>query len=344
MYPFTYNTLGPFSARGAIPPAPPPPPPDSYPGAFWGFGHPSEFLGDTEPYGVMGFGDPSNLLAANQDTTPAIMGFGAPYDDYLSPSGVVGQGIQAGTPDGLPWFPDNGGEMLFLSGPWAGNPESFRVKVVNRDTGISYPNDPTKSLLGMRGIRPGSGVDLHVRGDGLIACSLCPLPPGVYDVRVLFGPGYAQAYVIEEAFRVVYRYYSREAWSIRSSVPAHWHGMGPRSIQAEPPVGANSAFPQRNYRSLSAAIAEEIQACGGKALTRLTSEVVWSLGESVLQVETTLGFPNAGTVFVGPWEYSYSGRTPVAFLNCLPKQVYPELALPSGTPVVSKPADWLPPD
>lgn len=341
LYPFSTFSFGPLFDGGGEPPPPPPKPADPYPGALWGFAHPSEFLGDIEPYGF-GFGDPSDLIGAGQQTTPAMFGFGAPYEGYLDPAYAVGGGI-AGTPDGLPWFADNGGDIMQLAGPWPAGTD-FRIKVVNQDTGTVYPNDPTKSLLGLRGAKPGSGVTLRTTPDGLLSCSLCPLPPGVYDVEVRTGPGFSGTpYTITDAFRIVYRYYSREAWNIRSATPSHWRGMGPRALAAEPMPGNNSTFPQLNYRSLTAAIAEDIQEACGKAVTRLTQEVVWDLSSpTVLHVETTLGFPDNGSIYVGQWEYSYTGRTPDTFTGCFPKRVYANIALSPGEIVIAKPASWLP--
>jgi hypothetical protein len=241
------------------------------------------------------------------------------------------------------WYPDDGGDIIPISGPWAGSPMYFRVRVRHVASGTIYPNDSTKSLLGLPGARPGSGETLLVYPDGTLRFALCPLQLGTYDILVYYGPSFtASPYVIEDAFEIVYRHLCRESWNIRRKFPKHWFGANPRSLTTEPVPANNVTFPQTLLRSLTAAIGEQIQFVGGKAVTRTTADV--EDDDTTITVETTLGFTDNGTICVGDREYGYTGRTPTTFTGVFAKFVYEVLALPAGSMVVSKPADWLPED
>lgn len=330
--PFPWSPLdfGPFDG-GVDPPAPPPPTPppaDDEPAPIFGFGAPSNeqsLLGQF----ANGFGHPD---VDDQDTTPANFGFGDPSDGYATPIVIVGGG---------PWYPDDGGSILTISGPWSyswGVP--LRVRVVHQGSGTVYPNDATKPLGGMRSPKPGVGVDLPVREDGKVQFCLCPLPVGDYDVQVFYGPSFSSGATLAGAFTVVYRHLSRESWTMRRGLPAHWRGAGPRSIVTEQAPEKNVAFPQLNLRTVTAAIAEACQLAAGKAVTRLTADT--EEDAATINVETTLGFFDSGYLIVADREYYYAGRTPTTFTGCYPTQVYDGLALPGGSMVVSQSARWTP--
>lgn len=329
--PWAPFALGPLSSEGETPPPTPPPPADAEPGAVFGYGAPSEEQDNQGAFG-QGFGSPETL----DETTPSNFGFGDPDGGALTPV------YMPGVPAGSARYPDDGSSILAVVGPWSGSPLSFRVRVRHGITGAVYPSDPTKSLLGLPGERAGAGVDLQPLADGTLRFALCPLPLGPYDLLVSVGPSFSGAPIeVPDLFRVVYRHLCRESWNIRHKFPEHWHGAGPRSLQTEPVPAKNRTFPQQLLRSLTAAIGEQIQLTGGKAVTRTTLDL--EDGATEIEVETTLGFlTEGGTVFVGEREYRYTSVDDTHFLGCTPKFVYDSLALPPGTMVVSKPADWVP--
>lgn len=70
--------------------------------------------------------------------------------------------------------------------------------------------------------------------------------------------------------------------------------------------------------TLTEAFGEAVQRLSGRPQTFVVSE--HSPSDSSLFVESTLGFPDSGSVFVGGGEYTYSAKTPMSFTAFAPVQ------------------------
>lgn len=323
----------------------------SSPGYF-GFGSPSS-VADADGFYDSGFGSPEP--PAWDPSVFVDLGFGDPnvgYDlpIFLSPS-VAGEDI---------WYPDDGGIVCTVSSVagsvWSLLGGTFRVKFRAQDATL-YPKDQVGALA--PGARtktslPADRFNLVPLADGRrLRFCMPPLPLGIYDVVVYYGSGYAQSIEILEAFRVVFRHLSREEWNIRSKFPEIWKGAGPRSEATEPMLeDVPGQWPHALLRALTRAVAEEAQLTSGKALTRITStfqeptlavpSASIPAAPGICNVETTLGFTDSGSFFVGPKEFTYTGRTSTSFLGCLPIRVYDGLEMDVGTLITSSIHHWYP--
>lgn len=270
-----------------------------------GFGTPIDTNAD--PYD-WGFGAPS---PDEWDASELELGFGEPLDTAFVPVIV----------SGLP-LPDDGGEIVSLAGDWPdlGNPPGqpsgpFRVRLIDGD-GVTWP-DPARVLgcysarvtLRNGGKGPYCETDIRRR---TLDFSIPPLPPGTYDVEVAWGPHWSTKLLLEAAVSVIYRLRSHQEYGMRVTYPNRY-AVGPRVPQMEPLLLAadettlRAEFPMGPLRVLTRAFAEEIQILGGVPMTLLTAPLAWNAWFAV--VETTLGFPPAGAVFIGGRRYTYASKT-----------------------------------
>ena len=70
------------------------------------------------------------------------------------------------------------------------------------------------------------------------------------------------------------------------------------------------------WPALSRALGLALQDLGGRPLTRLVNGL--SAGDTVAAVESTLGFPSAGTFWAGGQRWTYTGTTPTTFTGLVP--------------------------
>lgn len=203
------------------------------PVSIFGFG--SEGGPDPDGYYSWGFGDepppgfPSGVEAL--DT-----GFGdEPFGQDVSPMIVVPLGplqqlfIEC---------PDDGGVIVVLTHDFAGIGLStaFQVRLKNSFSNEYYPNE----LFVQRclSVDPAEGDEISPLPDGKrLRFCLPPMPPGVYDILVTFGPAFAMSLpTLDKAIRVIRRHHSDEQFQMRQ-LPAHWYAAGARALALEPPLG-----------------------------------------------------------------------------------------------------------
>lgn len=199
----------------------------------WGFGAPDALPGAVPIDGFFdwGFGDPvPDAWAA----VPADWAFGDVPPDGLTPVIVPIKATQL--------YPDDGGEVILLQGDWsAALPDAgvfgpYRVQLVDAFTGALYP--PTTQALGAHSARIGKGIACETdKAKRRLLFALPTSPPGVYDVKVSYGPNFATTITIVKALRVVRRNRAPEDWALRRALPPAWTA-GPRMAETEPRLGA----------------------------------------------------------------------------------------------------------
>jgi hypothetical protein len=176
-----------------------------------GFGDPPPPGWDEDPP-IEGFGD---ATPPGWEGDPGIAGFGEPavaLGPYILFAGDL--------------IPDEGGTVVEIISLWADVPH--RVQVVDAD-GNLYPETDYAY-----GTVIGQGVDLTPTASlQRIRFATPPLPPGVYDIRVYWGPAFGQSIDIEEAFRVIRRGRVEDTYRIRKMLPRDIYNTGTRSIEEE---------------------------------------------------------------------------------------------------------------
>ena len=314
----------------------------------YGFGQKFSLAAWTAKTGaVPGFGA-KGTGAVDSKQYAANPGFGDDLAAFMAPAFLP----LAPDSDGFR-LPDDGGCIFSVIGPWKGlaGGQPLRVQCINQTSSIVYPNNPAKDLFGMRSSEADGTEDLTpVFGQGapanedVLSFSLPPLPRGTYTVRVLYGPGYVQYFSITDAFTVIFRHQARQAWQIRTRLPKHWFGAGPRTSAAEPLVlndtDAQAQFPGSFSWVWSRAIAESLQEFSGTAVVRLRAD--FQEDATTALVETTLGFPQQGVFGVGKKRFSYTGRTADTLTGCTVIKAADGRTIPLGSLVAYIQSSWAP--
>jgi hypothetical protein len=99
-------------------------------------------------------------------------------------------------------------------------------------------------------------------------------------------------------------------------------------------------YPHKYLQAVTRATGEELQTLSGRALTRLVSD--FGEDDPVAFVETTLGFSNTGSFFVGPRKYTYTGKTDCSFTGCKKTREWDGTMLTQWTAVTYDPYSWVP--
>lgn len=253
--------------------------------ADWGFGSPTPYDLDTLEENIVG-----------RDTA-----FGSPYDAAQSAVFIAGE---------FTLIPDDGGVILEINNSWenAGfytlvdgkkrNRElfPFEVNFIDSDSGDVYPaigerlNQCTTNFTQTK-----------------LYAGVPPLPHGTYDVKIEWFSGTRLIY-IDNAFTVGVRPRCRQAYGVRQHLP-EWFNTGVRRSDSEN-IEVYNGF-RSNLEMLTKCLGDSLQRLYGVPTTALTSSLSW--GDTEIEVESTIGFPDAGALFVGTAYYTYTGKTEASF-------------------------------
>jgi len=236
-----------------------------------------------------GFGSPYN--AQGRDT-----GFGSPFDLSLIPITIA---------DDLFYIGDDGGVRINLRSTWSQftdvEPPAYsnKFKVTFEKGGVRTLALP--AFVGHPVTRAGyvytnlAQTELHAY--------VPPLDVGIYNIEVdfLVGSSHTQIKVLG-AFEVIKRNRSLGQYTLRSLLPAHFEA-GVRSFSQDD-------LGDKNYttlETLTRSLGEALQNLTGKPLTKSTLD--FNDGDTTVTVETTLGFPAKGDLFLGSVHLKYTGKT-----------------------------------
>lgn len=129
-------------------------------------------------------------------------------------------------------LPDDGGVLIELWGAWV--QEAYRVRMMSNPGAVLYPQDQDWCYSGV----PGAPYDIVPNPPGeFMRVVVPPLPTGVYDIVLYWGPLWGSSYVHNGddgngAFDVLHRTRQQAVYRVRSSLPPLWK-TGPRSYADE---------------------------------------------------------------------------------------------------------------
>jgi hypothetical protein len=213
-------------------------------------------------------------------------------------------------------FGDEGGYIYGFTGNWPiSGPYTVRF--------IDSLGAPHPAVGGAYSTYPGERDSCRTNPAGdLLAFAIPPLNPGLYDVRITWSPG--GVLVVEDAIKIIRRNRDSATYRIRRGYQDLFK-VGPGLIEFEPELGdVDEEFPKTPHRApRTHAFGKAVQLLSGVPVTRVTR--TFGAGELSLAVETTLGFPNKGRVWVLGSLFRYNGKIDSALLNFepMPHQPFP---------------------
>jgi hypothetical protein len=127
--------------------------------------------------------------------------------------------------------PDDGGIVLRVKADWKNlGPGPYQVLLRDAATTTLYPQD----RFGCWSIIPGQEWKCAPNKAGTeLAFAMPPVPPGIYDVVVNYGPGLGTQVASLKALAVVWRGRQSQVYSIRRQLLPSWKGAGSRSPSAD---------------------------------------------------------------------------------------------------------------
>jgi len=194
----------------------------------WGFGDP-DYAADGF-YQSTGFGF-VEVPGWDPDTEPCVYGFLHPDMGFLDPQILLGDSR----------YPDNGGVVCAISGPWTSLTASAFVIRLQDELGNLLPS----SSRGCPAPEPpaaGPG-DRLVPGpyDNQLQFVLPSAPPGVYDILVYNQATGSLLYTYAAVLVVVRRGRVPESWRMRNGSFPEFFATGPRSVIMETLLGGFAA-------------------------------------------------------------------------------------------------------
>jgi len=251
-------------------------------------------------YSDWGFGSPvppslSDYNVAREISEERDTGFGSPYDYYEMPVEVSGEGAI---------IPDDGGVYLQIVAPWKGvipntpslgNVGVFTADFINQSSGTRY------KAIGER--RNNCYTDFT---QSRVFLGVPPIPRGAYDIEMRWTTG---SKLIEDAFIVAVRPRCKESYALRKHIPS-WTKRG---VIDAPNELIEEYKEESVLSSILKSMGERIQVLGGRPCTGLSA--AYSYGDTSLLVESTIGFPDNGGLFIGKHQFTYEGKTQTSFLS-----------------------------
>jgi len=261
-----------------------------------------------------GYGSPSSVSPGVTGQVVYDWGYGSPTPvGYLGGKIDTGWGSPSDKFTGLVLFPANG--LLPDEGGWVceavcvnGFPDSvFRARFKNSATNNLYPDADF-----LYSAEPGSKTSLipygPVGAEDTIKFASPSCPPGVYHLILEYGPGFGQEITVPNAYTVVNRNRCRPALRGRLRMPPYYKTGAVLLHMLIVPSAPEELNP---LECLTLAMGQSVQKVIGNPVTRITSDV--PAGSGSLPVETTIGFTDSGSIFVGSLRFDYSGKTSTSF-------------------------------
>jgi len=260
-----------------------------------GFGSP---FYTNQSNGDMGFGSPYALsYDVNSYSTDAEQGFG----DIFNPINVFigGDQIELG---------DEGGQFLKLFADWrtlVNDPTQTYVGPFK----IYLTND-TESFLCRSGL-PGFPNETWSDNLGQHVSFIMPtaIPHGIYDIEIYYGLNYSQSLFLGDAIRVFKGSRNLYSKNLRKNIPK-FYNLG---IFSDGGKNYEEVYntDKSNIEKILDTIAEEISTIISGEYTIVTDDCL--PGDTLLKVESTIGFPDRGILKVGNQELIYSSKTDTQF-------------------------------
>tara|TARA_R100000152_G_C6748363_1_gene171971 strand:+ start:63 stop:914 length:852 start_codon:yes stop_codon:yes gene_type:complete len=238
-------------------------------------------------YKDWGFGSNSPSSFSGRDT-----GFGSPYDP--SNANVTIEGSFAD-------LPDDGGIRLEIQSDW----DSF-TPFADQIIAGTFKVTCIKQSNGNRTLANGLfGKDCYtdINHTSLIAY-IPPLPHGGYNLEISWNFGVIS---ISNAFNITLRARCLEFYRYSKRLPNFVKNRSRIFENEKITVFAGYT----NLESIAKTAGDALQKLAGRPCTALTSN--YTHGEVTLNVESTLGFPDSGSLFLDQYRLTYTSKSATAF-------------------------------
>lgn len=241
------------------------------------------------PYINLGFGSPYH-------PTVRSTGFGSPYDLVVSSSHVDNA-----------LLPNHGGVRLHIYADWKTLAQSTKFPFQLGGFKVSFIDDQGVAQAISHGGYPQSkGQCFTDIWQTYVICYVPPLEKGTYSILVQWGSD--KSLRLDQSIQIVDRYRASSVYSLRKQIPPALK-TGARDILVD---SIQNKYKFDVLESVLLTIGEQIHSIVGQPTTCLTHDFD-DLNDQVLYVESTLGFPPQGSIFVENRLFTYTSKTTNAF-------------------------------
>lgn len=239
-----------------------------------------------------GFGSPYS-------TTQRDTGFGSPYDQVVATSSLNHTII-----------PNHGGVRLHIYADWKTLASTNRYPFVVGGFKVSFLDSMgIVQAISHGGFPKSKGVCYTDVWQTMVVCYVPPLSKGTYSILVEWGTN--KSLRLDDSLVVVNRFRASSVYSMRKQLPTSL-ATGARDSRIDPIDKDEYHFGV--LESILLTVGEQIHSLVGQPTTILASDFD-DLESQVLHVESTLGFPEQGTLFVENRKFTYTSKTTTSFLG-----------------------------
>ena len=199
-------------------------------------------------------------------------------------------------------YSDYGGDLVKVLGTWPiQGPYQIRLR-----QGATFFPSSGGCYSALVGQADACQTDVLRR---VLTFSLPPLDYGTYDLIIGYGPGFGITVALLGAIEIVPRDWALEVWGIRNTFPDQPFNLGGKTPrQTAAPAAHPVTVPlMNNIQSITRAFGLVQAETFSNPYTRLTAALLYN--GTTATVESTLGFPESGTVTIGTSRFTYTGRT-----------------------------------
>lgn len=248
-----------------------------------------------------GFGSPYSTI--QRDT-----GFGSPYDLSVSSSSLSQVLV-----------PNHGGTRLHIYADWKTLASTSRYPFVVGGFRVSFLDSMGLVKAVSHGGFPKSmGVCYTDVWQTMLVSYVPPLAKGTYSILVEWGNN--KSLRLDDSLVVVDKFRASSVYSMRKQLPPSL-ATGARDSRLDPI--AQDEFDFGVLESLLLTVGEQIHNLVGQPTTILSMDFD-DIHDLVLHVESTLGFPDTGSLFVENRKFTYTSKTNTSFMGL----AFTKLALP----------------
>ena len=275
----------------------------------------------------VGFGSPSIFNRTTGVELVGDAGFGSP--DVIDGPGVRDFCVEAETGFGDPWenitlavegdvkLSDQGGDLLELRGRFDLIFDTFDIEQPQFEKAIGpffakfISQDVANREYDAISALPLLKTQLYTNTtQNAMQLAAPPMIQGTYTLRIFYGQGRVEYIDFPENVEVVHRLRNDKVLSIKNQMPGHYN-VG---IKTDHSALSGQYFKrdENNFSKIISAVGQNFNHMYNQDYTLTTA--AHNRNVSILNVETTLGFPEKGTLFINDGQtLEYTGRTNTSF-------------------------------
>ena len=254
---------------------------------------------------MIGYGDPNHNGLGYGDPTPLTspypleLGYGDPTRQVIIEVSKNSQRL-----------PHLGGAPIFLNGIIPIDRGPYRVKA-------QIGNEQVFLYSG----QAGKGYDLTPLRDELL-CFSPPAPAGSYNLVIMYGPHFTDSLTIPNGLNIQPATRNLFGYITKTLYPKFYKTGPKNNEQQQIDTAINKPAQRGPLELLIDAFSFSAQEIGGRLQTATTAET--QKGQTLLQVESVLGFPQNGIVYISNKEYAYTLENNNLRLSTAPLKTIPE--------------------